>query len=338
MARPNCIAVQMLINTLRVFTALTLIAFSAGAWNGVAHRTVAELVWRQMDPGARRAASDLLRQHPHYKLLLAVDVPAGVDTNEWVFLNAAAWPDWVRQARPGDPPKPRLVTKYDGYPHGIGYPFLRRGDTNMALLEKFFIAKPDAEMVLSNSFATLKSRNASPHDRAVSLCWALHLCGDLHQPLHAANLVTKDRPHGNDLGGAFIARDGHGKRIDLHAFWDRQFGLDFSCRAVAALADDLVAASELQPVALAEYQTNKTIAAWTQESYRVAVDFAYADDRVQFVRADAVDSGAVSPSAIPSLTADYIRQAREIARRRVALAGLRLSDELRQAWRAGNRL
>ena len=186
---------------------LTLMALRASAWNAMAHRTIAELVWRQMAPEGRRAASDLLRQHPHYTSLLAVDVPAGAGTNEWVFLNAAAWPDWVRPAKPGQPPKPLWVTRYDGYPHGIGYPFLRRGDTNTGLLVNFYIAKPNAEMVLSNSFATFKNRSASAHDRAVSLCWALHLCGDLHQPLHAANLVTKDRPHGHDLGGQLNVRE-----------------------------------------------------------------------------------------------------------------------------------
>ena len=156
--------------------------------------------------------------------------------------------------------------------------------------------------------------------------------GDLHQPLHAANLVTKDRPHGNDLGGCLIVRDEHGKRIDLHAFWDRLLGLDFSYKAVMALADELGAAPDLQPGALREYQENRTIAFLVQESYRVAVDFAYAEERVQFVDSGTLASGSVSPSAIPFLKADYAREARKIARRRLALAARRLADELKQVW------
>jgi len=273
-----------------------------------------------------------LRQHPHYATLLAVDVPPGVATNEWVFLNAAAWPDWVRPTRRGEQAKPRSITKYDGYPHGIGYPFLRRGDTNTALLENFFIARPDAEMVLSNSFVTARNRSASAHDRAVSLCWALHLCGDLHQPLHTANLVTKETPRGNDLGGAFVVKDRQGETLTLHAYWDRVLGVDVSYGALTAFADELATAPELQAALLAEYGTNKTIAAWVQESFRVAVDFAYAEDHVQFVRADAVAAGKVPRSAIPSLTAAYSREAREIAQRRLALAAWRLRDELKRAW------
>jgi hypothetical protein len=312
--------------------AFTLLALPAQAWNAVAHRTIAELVWRQMTPDQHREASDMLRQHPHYSSLLAVDVPAGVGTNEWVFLNAAVWPDWVRPAKPGQPAKPRSITKYDGFPHAIGYPLLRRGDTNTALLGHFFIATPNAEMVLSNSFATFRNRTASAHDRAVSLCWALHLCGDLHQPLHAANVVTKARPNGDQLGGHFIVRDLHGRQIDLHAYWDRLTGEDFSYQAAAALADELGAAPDLQPAALKEYCANRTIAAWVQESFRVAVELAYAEERVQYVHADAVASGAVAPSAIPMLKEDYVRDAKKIARRRIALAAWRLVDELKPGW------
>ncbi len=318
--------------TLCAVIVLTLLALPASAWNGVAHRTIAELVWRQMSAGERQAASALLRQHPHYDLLLAVDVPDEVETNHWVFLNAAAWPDWVRPAKHGQPPKPQSITKYDGYPHAIGYPLLRRGDTNYALLENFYIAKPNAEMVLSNSFATFKNRNASAHDRAVSLCWALHLYGDLHQPLHASNVVTKDRPRGSDLGGCLIVRDEHGNQIDLHAYWDRLLGVDSSCKALMTLADQLAAAPELQRAALKEYQAHRTIPAWVQESYRVAVDFAYAEDRVQFVDSATLASGGISPSAIPSLKAAYVREAGQIARRRIALAAWRLADDLKQAW------
>ena len=211
-------------------------------------------------------------------------------------------------------------------------PFLRRGDTNTTLLENFYIAKPNSEMVLSNSFTTFRNRSASAHDRAVSLCWALHLTGDLHQPLHAANLVSKATPHGNDLGGAFVALDPRGEVITLHAFWDRVCGVNVSYRTLADLADELAASPELQRAALPEYQTHKTIAPWVQESFRIAVDFAYSEDHVQYVRGDAVASGKVARSAIPALSADYVREAQKLARRRLALAAWRLSDELQGAW------
>lgn len=309
---------------------LGAVAYPAGAWNHVGHRVVAELAWRQLSPQQRETFTALLREHPHYGTLLTADIPKGVDTNEWVFLTAAVWPDWVRPAKKGEPRKPESVTKYNLYPHAIGYPFLRPGDTNRALLENFFIAKPDAEMVLSNCAATLKNPATSPADRAVSLCWVLHLTGDLHQPLHAASLVTPEKPGGDGLGGACIVRQSDGEQINLHAFWDQLPGLNGSHQAITSLANRLAAAPALKPAALKEYRTDLTIAAWVQESYRAAVEFAYAPARVRYVRAEMLAAKTPAPPEVPMLSKDYVAGAKEIADRRLALAGQRLADTLKQ--------
>jgi hypothetical protein len=315
-----------------ILTALTLLPLSASAWNSVGHRAIAELAWRKLEQPERRAASELLKQHPHYKELLTADVPAGVDESEWAFLTAAVWPDLVRPAKKGQPHKPSSITKYDLYPHAIGYPFLRRGDTNLALLGNFFIAKPNAEMVLANSLTTLKDTKASPQDRAVSLCWVLHLYGDLHQPLHAANRVTTENPRGEGLGGNHFVLDSRGQQINLHVFWDQLPGVDPSYHAVAALADSLSAAPEFQANRLREYQENKSIPAWVQESFRAAVDFAYAENRVELAHFNRQPSSNNPSSAIPALKADYIEGARKIAHRRLVLAAQRVVDELKQVW------
>jgi hypothetical protein len=315
-----------------VLTVLALSEIPANAWNSVGHRAVAEIAWRQMDKKERSAATALLKRHPHYKELLAANAPDGVKTDEWVFLSAAVWPDWVRPAKEGNKEKPDSITKYDLYPHAVGYPFLGDGETNRALLENFYIAKPDAEMVLSNSIATLKDPKASKHDRAVSLCWMLHLFGDLHQPLHAANVVTTARPRGDRLGGNHIALDSRGKQINLHTFWDSLPGLDSSYKTIATLADELAADSELKISTLKDFEENKTIAAWVQESFRIAAEFAYSPKHVRFVHADELKSGKVSERAIPALPANYISEARRIAERRVWLAGQRLAEELKQAF------
>lgn len=318
--------------TLYTLIALLLWTLPAPAWNGLGHRTVAELAWRQMDAAERRAASDLLRQHPHYKQILIAGTPAGVDTNHWAFLTGAVWLDLVRPARQGQPHKPHSITKYDVYPHAIGHPFLRPADRGRVSLDKFFIAKPNAEMVLSNALVTLRNPKASAHDRAVSLCAALHLFGDLHQPLHTANLVTKDKPKGHGLGSSFLVRDERGEVANLHTYWDYSPGPDLAYPGVMTLADMLAAAPELQPARMPEYDRNRAIPAWVQETYRVAVDFSYAEDRVTWALAEDVKSGKVPTSAIPALTADYVRDTQTAMRRRLALAGLRLTDALKQTW------
>lgn len=317
---------------------LTLLALRVEAWNDVGHQAVAELAWRQLSKKERQAASDLLKHHPHYDTLLASRVPAGVATHEWVFLMAAVWPDMVKQSKPGRPPKDESITKYDVYPHAIGYPFVRPADSNFASLKDFYIATPNAEMALSNSIATLKNRKASAHDRAVSLCWTLHLMGDLHQPLHAATWVRKDKKEWDGLGGNYYVLDPHRnppiKPIHLHAFWDELGGLDSpsSYATVSALADQLEVQKEIKSSIRKDYRAHKTIPAWVQESYRLAVNFAYAEDRVQFAHKEDLASGKVAESSIPVLTEEYINGARDIAYRRILLAGWRLTDELKRVW------
>ena len=323
------------VSPLRILLTLVVLALSvlpAGAWNSVGHWTVAELAWQQMDAAERQAASNLLRQHPHYKQILIAEIPAGADTNHWAFLNAAVWLDMIRPAKRGQPHKPRSITKYNIYPHAIGHPFLRPADRGRISLSKFFIAKPNAEMVLSNALVTLRNPKASAHDRAVSLCVALHLFGDLHQPLHTANLVTRDKPKGHGLGSSFLVRDERGEVTNLHTYWDYSPGHDVSIQSAVALAGQLAAAPELQPARLPEYDQHRTIPAWVQESFKAAVEFAYAENRVQFADAADVKSGKIAESAIPVLPDDYVRETQEVARRRLALAAWRLTDELKEVW------
>ena len=231
--------------------------FPAKAWNSVGHRLIAEMVWQEMSADARRNASELLKQHPHYKELLTGHVPAGVDEGEWAFLTAAVWPDLVRPDWEG---KTENIAKYNVYPHTIGYPFVLAGETNHALVENIVIAKPNAETVLSNAFATLRDANAGPHDRAVSLCWALHLCGDLHQPLHAANLVTQERPQGDNVGTHHIVRDGDGQPVAMHMFWDCLPGLDESYPLLSRIARAMASDGKLKRATQRNLKEDKTVA------------------------------------------------------------------------------
>lgn len=279
-----------------------------------------------MNADQRNAASELLKQHPHYKQLLTASVPHGVDTNEWAFLTAAVWPDLVRPNRAG---RVESISKYDVYPHAIGYPFMKPAETNHALIEKFYIAKPDAEMVLSNAFATLKNSNASAHDRAVSLCWALHLCADLHQPLHAANLVTKERPNGDQLGGHHFVQE-HGHDLSMHTFWDSLPGVVGSYTYISKTAKSISGDRKLKSKTAQEYANDKTIASWVQESFQITVHFAYQDGQLPFVNEDDLKSGKVKRADVPVLSSTYVSEAHDIARERLLLAAEREIDEIRQ--------
>ncbi len=44
---------------------------------------------------------------------------------------------------------------------------------------------------LKQALGVLRGGKAEDPDKAVALCWLLHLVGDLHQPLHAATLLAR---------------------------------------------------------------------------------------------------------------------------------------------------
>src|SRR5262245_36945752 len=69
---------------------------AAFAWNDTGHMTVAMIAWRQLSDVQRTKVGELLKQHPHYKLFLAANAPEGVAEDEWAFLRAAIWSDFVR--------------------------------------------------------------------------------------------------------------------------------------------------------------------------------------------------------------------------------------------------
>jgi hypothetical protein len=306
-----------------------LMALPAGAWNSLGHRAVAEVAWREMDPEQRKAVTDLLKQHPHYNELLAANVPEGVSTDEWAFLTGAIWPDLIRPAGTGDKARPEFITKYNVYSHAILLPVVRTSDAREISLANFEVETPNAETGLRESMAVLRNKNASAHDRAVALTWILHLCGDIHQPLHASTLVTKNKPKGNGAGGVFSVLDSRGREAKLHSCWDGLPGKDGSYQGICELADALV---KLRPEKMVEYRVNKTVMSWAEEGRKVAADFAYAEEHVDFVLGADVASGKIARSDIPKISRQYMTEAERITRKRLALAALRLSDFMKEVF------
>src|SRR4051794_38397343 len=82
------------------------------AWNNTGHMLVALVAYRQLDDAQKKEIAEILAHHPHYESFLIERTPEGVSKEEWAFLRAATWPDYVRPAYPGRPQKPPSITKY----------------------------------------------------------------------------------------------------------------------------------------------------------------------------------------------------------------------------------
>lgn len=305
----------------------------ARAWNHTGHKVVAELAWRDLSDSKRKAISELLRQHPHYALLLANKVPAGVDTNEWVFLNAAVWPDMVRPARGNAPEKSSDVTKYHHSQwHYINIPFVVPAAAGRSSASSFSIPATNILWALTNNLNALKDSSIPASDRAVSLCWVLHLIGDLHQPLHAATLLSDAYPSGDMGGNSLAVVDSSQVPLNLHSFWDQLLDTGDSYEFVAETANSISRSPQYDPRNLPEFRTHLTTQSWADESFSAAVTFAYAEGSLKFADWKDFNSGKIKAAEVPHLKSTYILNAIDVARRRVSLSGARLAVVLKKIF------
>jgi hypothetical protein len=144
-------------------------------------------------------------------------------------------------------------------------------------------------------------------------------------------LVTKERPAGDKLGGHHIVQE-HGREVNMHGFWDSLPGLDGSYAYIAKQAKAIAGDRKLKAKMARELAQDKTIASWVQESFQLAVHFAYQDGKLKFVNEDDLKSGKVRRADVPKLSSASISAAHEIARERLYLAAQREIGEFRQVW------
>jgi hypothetical protein len=322
-----------------VVAVVVLIGFApraAQAWNETGHMTVAAVAWRQLDEAKRRQVGELLKQHPHYDRFLAARVPEGVDVNEWAFMRAAVWPDWVRPARPGSADAevfkgPEITSYHRGDWHYIDKPWVVPQDAGKVdPATRPAATRPIRENVLTALHANAKilaDAGDKPADRAIALCWVMHLVGDVHQPLHAISLYSHEYPDGDRGGNADVVR-GDGNVIRVHSYWDGILGSSDAYDAVEFLAEGILTDPQLARPRLHELAERPAFAQWADESYRWAIALAYLNGRLRTAPADAYFDKRINDADVPSVPHSYYANARDLSRRRIALAGHRLAEQI----------
>ncbi|HSQ57260.1 MAG TPA: S1/P1 nuclease, partial [Gemmata sp.] len=214
-------------------TALAGICSSASAWNDNGHMTVARIARNELKPEERTKAIDILKSHPHYTEYLKGQKPANMSEDEWVFLRAATWADWVRSG-PADRRRYNVPNR-----HFINLPIVVEGSGITP-------PKPNDENVVSG-IKKQKDEAMTGGDRvnrAVAVTWLFHLVGDIHQPLHCTNLYSKDFPKGDRGGNLAKVRISGGGIVQLHSFWDGLLGTSTSPSSILGMVkeiDDLAA-------------------------------------------------------------------------------------------------
>jgi len=335
---------------LKLLLVVTVFSFGGAvslAWNDAGHMTIARLAWDELTVDERESVTEIISHHPHREALLQKDKPAEASEHEWMFLRGAVWSDYVRP--PKSFPREEVAThplfKYHRGPwHYVNFPYTV-GQISHEIPERHL---PDETNILKELELTMKiigkdrlgdqgrvGNITDEQNRAVRLTWLSHLVGDLHQPLHVIALVDRDlfpEPPHTDQGGNKLAvrTDSGSLPKNLHWIWDEMFSVDSRFDQVQQQAERLSHDPVLREAIQSELAQHRSFREWSAESYRAAMTYAYLDGKLELARVEPVGPLQESASKIPIVPPVAMQQARQIAQRRVLLAGRRLAVKLRE--------
>jgi hypothetical protein len=280
---------------------------AAQAWDPAGHMLVDQIAWEQMTPAARNRATELVK---------TLDARFNGD-QPYNFVTAGCWLDDMRG----------LAREYRWSKlHYVDIPWTPSGSP---------VAVPPGPHVISGldeAIKTLRAPATAAPQRTEALGMLIHFVGDIHQPLHTAE-------RGSDRGGNTYLVSGlplselpARQPPNLHSFWDEAYRLDGSGGKIVrtwaappvigrprAPGEGVIAVqaakllAEFPRASLPELTSqDATALAWATETYRVACAHAYPPG-------DPPPNTEVRP-----LTPEFVHDSRQIAERRLVLAGYRL--------------
>lgn len=302
---------------------------SATAWNFCGHRVVALIAWRQLSPEKRQEVIALLKQHPRYEEDFGSRMPdvfrngSEEDRHAWLFSRAATWPDIARGFKGEDEKYHNSTWHYINLPVWLNDKAKDDLQDNLSanISREWSASTPADEMNVIQALAKvenrLQSETVSNRDKAVYLCWLLHLIGDLHQPLHSSALFSAGRFQKGDLGGNAIKV---GDKGNLHSRWDGMLGNDYLLNDIRRRAANCDASNPNLGPDAARVTDSET---WLQESHGLAKKYVYTDAVLNVVRDGESDSERSLTRL--DLSEDYLKAAGGVAQRRAVQAGYRMA-------------
>ncbi len=235
----------------------------------------------------------------------------------YAVMNASVWPDAIR-----DEAHPMHKEQHPNW-HYINMPVSFDGKTRNSPPTDWKPGDDVLNVVQATAMCEtdLKGTKLKADQKAIRVCWMLHLIGDVHQPMHAATLYSDHYAKGDEGGNREFVRIGT-KTMRMHAYWDGLMGntrkAENAARAAdALLKDEPVPAAELKAAAAVSDVTK-----WVEETRKVAIEVAF--QKGEFPPKDDSSTEA-APSKIGD---DYAKKAKELARRQVMVAGARLAARM----------
>ena len=246
-------------------------------------------------------------------------VAAGTDAEQgrWLLGQAATWPDLIQTL--DDEVRREYNRNRWHYINMIVYleesdeaAFEGKFEHNMETrFEPPLRQNLNMIQALRGNLVVWRNASASDEEKAVALCWILHLTGDLHQPLHNVALFSKAYFPTGDRGGNNIEVFWEDGTRNLHAVWDGLpttiESLEPSARTLLTIETDTV--------------DDEAIDEWMSHHANLASRFVYPED----VRQQLLVRLSNSEPPLIELSREYLIRARSIARRQVNLAGHRIA-------------
>ena len=242
-------------NAVRSVIVVISLASQAHAWNALGHKVIAEIAWQQLDAPMRQRIVETIKRHPAFAKDFAPDMPT-VDTDRWIFQQAATWPDIARGG-----PYDRPTWHYVNEPVFVNSP--RRVTANLSTDPgQTAPEKYNCIQAFKHCLATIKDDDAGDDAKALAYCWLFHLVGDMHQPLHAVALYGDYFPDGDKGGNEIPLARGR----NLHSLWDNLLGRDSRMSNVQRVA------TQLPPM---DVDAKAGPEVWIAESQHLAETFVY---------------------------------------------------------------
>jgi len=311
---------------------LTISANPVLAWDATGHRLTAYIGYEEMDANQRAHWLRILAAHPRFDEDFTQQMPEAVrnsdvaEQNRWLLGQAAYWPDIARGLtyederrfnRPNwhwiDGAWIRDATVIQGnvyvdmgpFPDIIGRP------TETVTQEHH---ADNVVTALEYAMHQLQ-HGADDAERAVALCWVLHLIGDMHQPLHTGALVSPRLYPQGDRGG----NDTLVTNSNLHAVWDNALSgppVMMTLQQLLSTTDGFRGDSHFDTTAPTR---------WLQESREILQVNVYSPAMLDNVRQG--ERSGERPARM-DLTEDYGQRMRDISAQRIVQAGLRIHAAL----------
>ncbi len=241
-------ALQPSLHSLTVIFFLYLTTLQvAYSWNSIGHQLVASLALKHLSP---QEIAQLTAYNNAYH--------QGFQPRN--LSSAAAWLDWIHCIQP-------VCTSFSHY-HYIDIPYSIDGTASV------LPGSVNAVTVIQHACAVLSNKQASEVEKGLQLRILLHVVGDIHQPLHAVSLFSREFPNGDRGGNAYLL--GHNRvGKNLHAYWDRGGGslMRQSLRHRHGISREVQRLNKKYPCYLDKMNLDPH--RWARESYDLAKKEAY---------------------------------------------------------------